>query len=62
MIEHILCYLQTNVRKLIIPDTLKYPFLKRLSYMQINSSTLFPGLDGLGKMIKEFVSIESRCQ
>ncbi len=62
MIENILCYLPTNVLKLIILDTLKHPFLKRLRYMQINSSTLFPGLDGLGKMIKEFVSIESRCQ
>ena len=44
-------------RKLIIPASQKIHFIKRLRGMNITGSSLFPGLDGVGKFIKESVLI-----
>jgi hypothetical protein len=39
--------------KLEIPANLKFEFLARLKSMNISPESLFPGLDGLGRAIKE---------
>lgn len=39
--------------KLEIPFELKFEFLERLKLMNISAGSLFPGLDGLGRSIKE---------
>jgi len=45
--------------QLIIPSELKKQFTKRLRSMNISASSLFPGPDGLGKSIKEFVILHN---
>lgn len=42
-------------RKVIIPSKLKRNFLRKLNDMNINSSSLFPGLDGLGRSISGMI-------
>ena len=44
-------------RKLIIPKTLKKIFLGKLRNMNVTASALFPGLDGLGKSVKELLDV-----
>jgi len=44
-------------KKLIIPADQKLIFAKRLRSMNITASSLFPGLDGLGKSVKEYVQL-----
>ena len=46
-------------RKLIIPSSQKRTFLKKLRSMNVTAISLFPGLDGLGKSISEFVHISN---
>lgn len=41
--------------KITIPADLKMDFLKKLRRMNITANSLFPGLDGLGRSIREFV-------
>lgn len=43
----------SGLYKLIIPSELKFEFLARLKIMNITPESLFPGLDGLGRTIKE---------
>lgn len=45
--------------KLIIPKDLKPRFLDRLRRMNVTSSSLFPGIDGLGRSIGELALMES---
>ncbi len=44
-------------RQLIIPAAQKRIFLKKLRSMNVTASSLFPGLDGLGKSVKELLDI-----
>lgn len=46
------CYL-----KLRIPEDKKSNILKQLDYCNINDKTLFPGLDGIGKYLKNYYHI-----
>jgi FRG domain-containing protein len=48
-----------RLKRLIIPARLKYEFLKKLSQMNITASSLFPGIDGLGHSMGEFIRMES---
>lgn len=43
--------------KVIVPPELKPEFLKHLREMNITSSSLFPGADGLGRSIAEFIRL-----
>jgi len=43
----------SGLYKLEIPSHLKLEFLARLRQMNITSESLFPGLDGLGRTIRE---------
>jgi hypothetical protein len=43
----------SGLYKLEIPADLKLEFLARLKVMNITPDSLFPGLDGLGRTIKE---------
>jgi hypothetical protein len=45
------------LHKFIIPSSLKLEFLARLKMMNISASSLFPGMDGLGRSIKEALLI-----
>jgi len=47
------------VQKYIIPSQLKPKFLANLEMMNINANTLFPGIDGLGRSIKEAVGLRA---
>ena len=50
------------VRKFVIPSGLKPRFLANLQMMNITASVLFPGIDGLGRSIKEMLGLEAaRC-
>lgn len=42
----------TFILEFIVPASMKSELLKQLSQFDINEKTLFPGLDGLGKFIK----------
>lgn len=44
--------------KMIIPRTEKPRFLRHLRSMNITASSLFPGIDGLGRSINELVNLE----
>ncbi|MFZ8366156.1 hypothetical protein ACO1LR_13290, partial [Staphylococcus aureus] len=43
----------SGLYKLVIPKSLKLEFLARLKSMNITAESLFPGLDGFGKSIRE---------
>jgi FRG domain len=43
----------SSLTKMIIPKELKLEFLNKLRYMNITPSTLLPGLDSIGKEIRE---------
>jgi hypothetical protein len=43
--------------KYIVKSSLKHQFLANLEMMNITASTLFPGIDGLGKSIKELIGV-----
>ena len=45
------------VGKIIIPRELKPTFLRNLRAMNITANALFPGLDGLGRSLKELVRL-----
>jgi hypothetical protein len=41
--------------KVVIPATLKPQFARRLRAMNVTAYALFPGIDGLGKSVAEFL-------
>jgi len=43
--------------KVIIPKEIKVSVMQELFKMNINATTLFPGLDGLGKTIRDYCSL-----
>ena len=43
--------------KIMIPGPLKPEFLLRLRMMNISANSLFPGIDGLGQSVKEYVNL-----
>jgi hypothetical protein len=49
-----------DLRKLVIKPSLKPLFLDRLRKMNISPHLLFPGLDGLGKSIKDAIRLEAK--
>jgi hypothetical protein len=46
--------------KIVIPKEVKREFLRRLQTMNITASALFPGIDGLGRSVREFTKVEVR--
>ena len=50
------------IKKFIIPKELKSEFLINLKAMNITASSLFPGVDGLGKSVKQFVDYDSKLR
>lgn len=52
--------IKTLFQKLIIPAEDKTLFIRKLRMMNITATSLFPGLDGLGKSIKELVMLGSK--
>jgi hypothetical protein len=44
-----------TLRKFRIPATLKPTILRRLRSMNVMASSLFPGLDGIGRQLDELV-------
>jgi len=44
--------------RIVIPKEVKREFLRRLQTMNITASALYPGIDGLGKSVKEFIQVE----
>ncbi|HUJ87217.1 MAG TPA: FRG domain-containing protein [Burkholderiales bacterium] len=49
-----------HVRKIVIPHEKKAEFLLRLRDMNITGAALFPGIDGLGQAVSEYVSVGAR--
>jgi len=49
-------------KKIIIKPELKPAFLRNLMRMNITASSLFPGVDGLGRSIRELVRLEANCE
>jgi hypothetical protein len=47
------------VKKYIIPSELKPKFLANLEMMNITANALFPGIDGLGRSIRELICMRS---
>lgn len=47
-------------KKLIIPSDQKTGFLRQLRRMNITGATLFPGIDGFGKSVRELIAIDCR--
>ena len=50
---------ETSFLKLIIPSIQKTDFLKKQCAMNITAGSLFPGLDGLGRSVKELVHLNA---
>ncbi len=48
---------QELYRKLIIPKDQKKVFLSKLRNMNVTANALFPGLDGLGKSVRELLDV-----
>jgi hypothetical protein len=48
--------------ELIIPLTLKQDFLHRLRVMNITASSLYPGIDGAGASIAEYIRLMTWAQ
>lgn len=48
-------------RKVVIPAELKPEFLLRLHRLNVNAIALFPGIDGLGRSMKELATIQANC-
>jgi hypothetical protein len=50
---------QNPLSKVVIPAELKNEFLSRLKTMNITPSSLFPGLDGLGRAARDYVRLRA---
>jgi hypothetical protein len=48
-----------TVGKLLIPASAKPEYIKRLSFMNINARSIYPGIDGLGQSIFEAITIRA---
>ncbi len=48
----------TRLLKLVIEPELKADFLLRLRTMNVSANSLFPGIDGLGRSVRELVRLE----
>jgi hypothetical protein len=48
--------------RITIPARLKREFLKRLTAVNITANVLFPGVDGLGRSIAEFVRVSAYAE
>jgi hypothetical protein len=48
-----------NFHKFRIPASLKTPIMRKLRSMNITGSSLFPGLDGIGRQLDELVRFRS---
>ena len=46
-----------ELNRFIIPKSQKNEFLSRLQMMNITATTLFPGIDGLGRSLAEYVKL-----
>jgi len=46
--------------KLIIPAEMKGEFMRQLRKMNLTASSLFPGIDGFGRSIREFILLECK--
>lgn len=44
--------------RIVIPKEAKREFLRRLQAMNITANSLYPGVDGLGKSVQEFIQVE----
>lgn len=55
-------YEPDHYSRIIIPARFKREFLRRLTAMNITASVLFPGVDGLGRSIAEFVRVAAYGQ
>jgi hypothetical protein len=51
--------LHTDTIEIVVSKELKTEFLSRLRYMNINTMTLFPGLDGLGRNLTKLANIRA---
>ena len=51
-----------NIRRFVIPHELKPEFLSQLRMMNITASSLFPGVDGLGRSIAELAALGARFE
>ena len=47
------------LNKIIVPASLKYECLSKLRAMNITPSSLFPGLDGLGRAARDYVRLRA---
>lgn len=47
------------LHQVIIPHHLKLEFLKQLNFMNISAKSIYPGLDGLGASIQEYLKLEA---
>ncbi len=47
------------LNKVVIPANLKNGFLSRLRTMNITANSLFPGLDGLGRAARDYISLRA---
>ena len=50
-------YAANGLEKIVIDRSLKSVIMEELHKMNINASSLFPGIDGLGKSIREFCKL-----
>jgi FRG domain-containing protein len=48
-------------RKMVIPAELKPEFLLQLHRLNVNGIALFPGIDGLGRSMKELASLQAQA-
>ncbi len=48
---------QELFRKVVIPESQKSTFLRKLRHLNITASSLFPGLDGLARSVDELIQI-----
>ncbi|HMD81243.1 MAG TPA: FRG domain-containing protein [Anaerolineales bacterium] len=46
--------------KLIIPAGMKDEFMRQLRKMNLTASSLFPGIDGFGRSVREFILLECK--
>jgi hypothetical protein len=51
---------ETTYYKVRVPARLKPQFLRHLRSMNVTASSLFPGIDGLGRSVAEMISLHAR--
>ena len=48
--------------KIIVPPSLKFEFMRQLRSMNVTAGALFPGLEGLGRSVSEFIRLSCRYE